>query len=111
MALEAAPLFGVWHMTLALFFCVGALGVALGLLIGFAIGTLSRNLPKRGIAQNRLDALDQMLRIKDHIDRGNLGLAARDLGITDEQADQWTWEQLQSQVEVRLEAVIKRAIG
>ena len=111
MAVEASPLFGVWHMTLALFFCVAALGVALGLLIGFAIGTLSRHAPKRGVAQNRLDAIDEMLRIKGHIDRGSLGLAARELGISDEQANQWTWEQLQSQVEVRLQAVVKKATG
>ena len=111
MALAAPPLFGVWNMTLALFFCVGALGVALGLLIGYAIGTFSRHVHRTGIARNRLDAIDQMMRIQRYIQSGQLGLAARELGITDKQANEWTWEQLQSHVEVRLQAVVKKATG
>jgi len=108
-ALEVSPVFGVWHMTIALFFAVGALGVALGLLIGYSIGALARHVPR--LATNRLDALDQMNQVQKAIEAGNLGQAARLLGITDKQANAWTFQQLQSHVEVRAQAIAKKAIG
>ena len=111
MAMEAAPLLGVWFMTTALFFVVAAVGIAFGLLVGYAIGVLSRHVPRQRLATNRLDAIDQMMRIQRYIQSGQLGLAARELGITDKQANEWTWEQLQSHVEVRLQAVVKKATG
>jgi hypothetical protein len=111
MAMEAAPLLGVWLMTTALFFVVAAVGIAFGLLVGYAIGVLSRHQPRQRLATNRLDALDQMMRVQEYIKRGELGTAARELGISDRQADAWTYEQLTSHIEVRLQALVKKATG
>jgi len=109
-AVEASPLLGVWHMTtVALFFVIGAIGVLFGYMLGWMVGVLSRRTPDA--ARNRLDALDQMNRVKRLLDRGELGSAARELGISDKQANTWTFDHLSSQVEVRLQSLAKRAVG
>jgi hypothetical protein len=111
-AVEASPLLSVWDtMTVALFFCVATVGVAFGLLIGFLIGAVSARKPRTGPATTRLAAIDQMMRVSEYLKAGAFGSAARELGITDQQADAWTFEQLQSHLVVRLQAVVKKATG
>lgn len=109
MAVEASPLFGVWHMTtVALFFVVGAVGVAFGYILGFIVGLLSRHRTTK--PDSRLEALDRMMRVQKLIESGQLGTAARELGISDKEANTWTWQHLNSQIEVRLQALAKRAV-